>query len=72
MSICWQIMICLDDLVPFLFIPGYYFALPFPPFSAFLFEIMGTSPLVYDSFVLLWGFLWNIGDCSSSDEEFFW
>ena len=44
-----RVMIRLDDLAPFLFIPGYYFALPFSPFSVFLFEIMchDAQPIVH-------------------------
>ena len=47
-----------------------YFACTFPPFSIDLFEVMGSCPLSYYSFVLLWGFFRYIGYGSTLDKHF--
>ena len=63
-------MIGLDDFALVLFFSCDYFACPFPPFSVDLFEVMGSCPLSYYSFVLLRGFFGYIGYGSTSDKHF--
>ena len=60
-SIGWHVVIDLDDLVLVLSRPCDYFACAFPPFSIHLLEVMGSCPLLYYSFVLLWWFLGYVG-----------
>ena len=69
MAVSWQVMIGLDDFVPFFLVPHYHLALSFPPFSILLLEIVGSSPLSYHSFVLLGRVFRDVGYCSSADEE---
>ena len=65
-------MVGLDDFAPFFLASSYHLALSLPPFSVFLFEIVGSSPLSYYPFVLLGRFIRNVGYCPSADKELFW
>ena len=64
-------MIGLDDFGLVLSFSCNHFAHPFPPFSIDLFEVMGSCPLSYYSFILLRGFLRYIGYDSALDGHFF-
>ena len=50
-------MVCLDNFAPFFLVSCYYLALSLPPFSIFLLEIVGSSPLLHYSFILLGRFI---------------
>ena len=50
-------MVGLDDFALVLSGSCDYFARVLPPFSVYLFEVIGSRPLFYYSFVLLWWFL---------------
>ena len=48
-----------------------YLTCSFPPFPVELLEIMGSCPLLYYSFILLWGFFGYVGYGSTLDKYFF-
>ena len=70
-SVGWHIMVSLDDFVLVLSCSCDHFAHVLPPFSVHLFEIVGSCPLLYYSFVLLWRLWGYVGQGSSSNEHFF-
>ena len=57
MSVSWCVMVGLDDFALVLSGSCDYFACVLPPFSVYLLKVVGSCPLSYYSFVLLWWFL---------------
>ena len=61
MSIGGHVMVGLDDFALVQSHSCDHFAYVFPPFSIYLLEVMGSCPLFYYPFVLLWRFQGYVG-----------
>ena len=71
-SIGQYIMVSLDDLAFVWSSSCDYLADTFPPFSINLLEIMGSHPLFYYPFILLWQFCGYVRYSSSSNKYLLW